>query len=168
MSENTIDATEPEAGTAVQAEPQEPSDEQLRSDEARRYRLALRETESQNAALTARAEAAERQVVESHVRGKFADANDFWSQAELSELRGEDGTLDRGAVDARANEVLDAHPHWRAPDPNRPLAASAGSVGSSGKIGFGPGSVLDGDNVAAQTEGRSWGEFFSDSVRGKM
>jgi hypothetical protein len=175
MSENDTDPTESEAAVAQEESREPDTDEALMSQEAKKYRLRLRDAEAQAAELfgqvaatAARAEAAERHVVEANLRGKFADTGDFWGKTELSELRGDNGTLDPAAVAARADELLDAHPHWRAPDPSRPLAASAGSVGSSGKIGFGPGSVLDGDNAALQEQSRSWGEFFTDAIKGKM
>ncbi len=173
MSENNIDnATDSEAA-AVAQEPE--TAEALMSAEAKRYRLRLRDSETQNAELVtkmadtaARAEAAERQVIEANLRGRFADMDDFWGQTDLNDLRGEDGSLDPARVSSRADTLLDAHPHWKAPNPGAPLAASTGAIGGgAGRIGFGPRSVLDGDTVQP-SQPRGWGEFFSDAVKGTV
>ena len=131
----------------------EPTDEQLRSEEAKRYRLerneirdAKAEVEQQLVEAHARAEEAERLAVNAHLRG-FADPVDFWSQTDLAELRGEAGTVDLDAVQAHADELLAAHPHWRAN--TGPGAASAHGVNASGLIGYRPRSVLDTENAEA-------------------
>lgn len=171
MSDSTID---PDTTPAAEAGPEQEqqSDEALLSGEAKKYRLKLREAEQQNAELViqitdlnARAEAAERQVVEANLRGRFADASDFWKETQLGDLRGEDGALDINRVTARADELLAEHPHWAAPNPAAPLAAAAGSVNGAGRIGMRPSGVLDGDTVQPQPA-RGWSGFLSEAARG--
>jgi hypothetical protein len=156
----------------AQAPTGEPTEEQLRSDEARRYRQRLRETEDANAELVkrmaevnTRAEAAERQAVDAQLRGRFADTADFWSQTELAQLRGEDGNVSMDAVTAHADELLIGHPHWRAIPQHG--AANADNVTGSGLIGHGPRNMLDVDTV--QTEGgpRDWAGFLQAAARGE-
>ena len=142
----------------------EPTDEQLRSEEAMRYRLRAKDAEDQLAAANTRAEEAERLAVDANVRG-FADREDFWSRTELAQLRGEDGNIDLGAVQSHADELLQAHPHWRVD--TRPGAAAAESVNAGGLIGYGPRSVLDTENTAPAPAARSFAEFLNDAVQGK-
>jgi hypothetical protein len=160
-AEATVGPTEPAAP---------PSDDELRSDEARRYRLRLRDSEAVNAELvqqltdsSARIDAAERKVVEAELRHRFADSSDFWGQTALTDLRGEDGQLDLDRVAARSAELLAERPHWRAAPGG---AAPAATVRGNGKIGFGPSSVLD-SNIEA-TQSRGWGEIFSDANKGAV
>ena len=82
----------------------EPTEEQLRSEEAKRYRLernqirdAKAEVDQQLAQAHARAEEAERLAVNASLRG-FADPDDFCSRTQLADLRGKNRNVDLGAV----------------------------------------------------------------------
>ncbi|SPM43344.1 hypothetical protein MNAB215_5566 [Mycobacterium numidiamassiliense] len=148
----------------------EPTDDQLRSDEARRYRQKLRETEAQAAQVIqdnidreARLQATERLLVDQELAGKFADPRDFWTQTELTAVRDESGVVDLAMVAQRADELLSEHPHWASPDPRVPQLAPTSAVGGQGLIGFGPRSVLDVDNVMPQPA-RSFGQFLTDAA----
>jgi hypothetical protein len=152
---------------------QEPTDEQLRSQEAANYRRQRNEAQAHGAELVqqvadanARARAAERQVVNQHLAGRLADPEDFWRESDLAQLRDDAGGLDLGLVDARADELLSEHPHWAGLDPRVPTLAPAGTVGSGGLIGAGPRSVLDVENVLA-SPARGWAGFLGDAARGE-
>lgn len=162
MSENNIDDPE-----------QEPTDEQLRSDEARRLRLQRNEARDtaanaiQAAAdANARAEAAERKAIDAeHLRGHFADPVDYWSRTDLKDLRAEDGSIDGSLVDGQRDQILADHPQYRATPATG--AAPAGVVGASGLIGFGPRSVLDTENTQP-VESRGWSAFLEDAAKGEV
>jgi hypothetical protein len=113
----------------------------------------------------ARAEAAERLAINAELRHKFADMNDFWRESDLNSFRGEDGKLDMSLAHQHGDELLDAHSHWRAVPTHG--AAAADFVSGSGQIGFGPRSVLDGDNVDASSAPRDWAGFLQDAARGE-
>jgi hypothetical protein len=152
---------------------QEPTDEQLRSDEARRYRQRLRDAEADNAQLVKdgiareeRLRAMEKMIVNSHLADRMVDPNnDFWSSADIDAIRDDNGVIDLAKVDAAADVLLQEHPHWRAPDPSAPLAAPSAVVNGAGRIGSRPSSALDGDNVQPEPV-RSFGQFLSDASRG--
>jgi hypothetical protein len=152
MSETPIDA-------AV-----EPTDEQLRSDEARRYRQQLREKEEQLANTTARLESVERQNVERDLAGKFSDPRDFWREVDLADVRAEDGTVDPNAIAARAASLLEEHPHWAAPDHSLP---GGHLVNSRGVVGGRPRNILDQDNITPEAPARDWATFITQAARGE-
>ncbi|MFZ0715859.1 hypothetical protein [Mycobacterium sp.] len=147
----------------------EPTEEQLRSAEAMRYRTRLRESEESNAELirtlaesNARIEALERTTAETHLRGKLNDPRDMWLETKLEDLRDDTGLLSTDKLNARADELLESHPHWRAPAYSTP----AGLVNSKGIIGGRPRNVLDADNVQPETS-RGWAGFLQDAARGE-
>lgn len=153
----------------IEHQDQEPTDEQLRSDEARKYRQKLRDSEAAGARLVediatvnARNEALERQLAETHLRGKLNDPADMWLESKLDDLRGEDGVLDVDKLNARADELLADHPHWRAPSYSTPSHL----VNARGVPGGRPRNALDTDNVTPAPE-RGWAGFLQDAARGE-
>lgn len=150
---------------------EEPSEGQLRSQEAARYRIQAREereareaAELQNAQLAQRLESLERQQVETSLAGKLADPKDFWSEAKLEDVRAQDGTIDPNAISERATSLLENHPHWAAPDHSLP---GGHLVNSRGVIGGRPRNILDGDNIAPEVRTRSWAEFVTEAAQGQ-
>jgi hypothetical protein len=148
----------------------EPTDEQLRSAEAMRYRQKLRDSENTNAELVrtitesnARIEALERSAAETALKGKFSDPGDLWLETDLQDLRGENGLLDTEKLNARADELLESHPHWRAPAYNTPSTL----VNSKGIVGGRPRNILDQDNIAPAPT-RGWAGFLQDAARGEL
>lgn len=166
----TDETTGPAAESAHGNEPEpEPTDAQLRSDEARRLRHRAREAEEHAARLIVEAadreaaiQARERAVVEQHLSAKLRDPNDFWREADLPAVRGDQGVVDFARVDQRADEVLAEHPHWAAPDPRVPTAAPAAAVDADGRVGWGPRNMLDAESVAPIPV-RGWGQFLNDA-----
>ena len=153
----------------------EPTDEQLRSDEARRYRQRLRESEDTNARLVQdaaereqRLQAVERQMVTNQISAKVNDPEYFWDKTPLDTLRGEDGLVDLEKAEAAAEELTQAHPSLRAAAPGTPAAAMAGGVTGSGKIGYPPTSVLDADNAEPAEQARDWAMFLTQAARGEL
>jgi hypothetical protein len=145
------------------------TDEQLKSYEARRYRQRLRESEATNAELlrtmaevNARADAADRHAVTAELRGKFTDPNDYWEHTNLAELRGDDGSVDLAKAASHADELLTQHPHWKAAPVHG--AAPGEIVNAAGLIGYGPRSVLDGDNMQPAPV-RDFAQFLLDAQR---
>lgn len=151
----------------------EPTDEQLRSQEAKRYRLERNAIRDQNAELirqmvdtAAQRDAAQRQAIDAELRGKFADPQDFWSKTDLSQLRGEDGSIDIDQVRGHRDQLLTDHPHYMV----KPIygAATAETVGSAGLVGYGPRNLLDTENVEAGKGPRDWADFLQDAARGDL
>ena len=148
----------------------EPTDDQLRSAEAMKYRTRLRDSESVNAELVktiaesnARIEGLERSAAETALKGKFSDPSDVWLETKLEDLRGEDGLLDTEKLNARADELLESHPHWKAPAYSTPSHL----VNSRGVPGGRPRNVLDQDNIAPAPT-RGWAGFLQDAARGEL
>lgn len=83
-------------------------------------------------AMQIKAETARRQVVDTMIGSKFHDTEDFWRSTQLDSLMGDEtGDLDPAKVLARADELLEAHPHYATPKPlppGAPLAAHANVV----------------------------------------
>jgi hypothetical protein len=162
MSDDTIDNPIPVPDEG------EPTEEQLRSEEAKRYRLERNELRDTNAQLIqesadreARLQATERQLVNQHLARKLADPNgDFWVRRDLASLRNDEGTVDLTKADTAADELLADSPHLRA----RANLPGAEQIGSAGMVGMGQRSMLDGDNTPAP-EVRGWSDFLGDSQR---
>jgi hypothetical protein len=94
-----------------------------RSDEAKSYRLRLREAERTIAerdavigALRARIDDVDRVEVErvAEQRG-MASGADVWTAAQLADLRSDEGVLDVERVQTRVDELLRERPHWKRP-----------------------------------------------------
>jgi hypothetical protein len=64
------------------------------NDEAKRYRLQLRDTEAERDGLRTRLESAHRREAEQVASQSLADPSDLWSNAELSDLLTDDGDVD--------------------------------------------------------------------------
>lgn len=86
-----------------------------RSEEAKGYRLRLRETETERDALRERVEGYERREVESIARGLGAAVPaDVWTLVSLDDLR-VDGVLDADAAKEHVGAILRERPTWREP-----------------------------------------------------
>lgn len=72
----------------------------------------------------------QRQIVGQHVGSQFADPADFLREVDLGDVLGDDGSVDLAQVDAKAQELLKAHPHY-AKGRNTPSAVPASLVTSS-------------------------------------
>jgi hypothetical protein len=117
----------PEAAGAPQAAPDAPQahdpEAHERSEEAKRYRLQLREAEARVAerdgiisALRARLDDVDRVEVErmAEQRGMVAPA-DLWTMTGLADLRADDGTLDVEKIRSSVDALLKERPHWKRP-----------------------------------------------------
>lgn len=85
--------------------------------EAARYRVRLREAESELAAATERIQRYQRSEVERLAGQQLADAGDLWrvGEVELSELLDADGNVSQDAVSAITERVLESSPGLRRP-----------------------------------------------------
>jgi 3',5'-cyclic AMP phosphodiesterase CpdA len=92
-------------------------------EESGKRRHQLKVAKDENARLRARVEASDRAAVESIVGGRLHDPSDFWSGVEMSELRDDDGALDRERIGAAVSSLIASHPHYGRP---RVGEASAG------------------------------------------
>lgn len=95
----------------------------VRSREAAKYRMRLREAEADRDKLRAALDTAHRTEVERIVTGEggLADGADLWrSGLTLDDLRDGEGALDTKKVEAARDHVLAEHPHWRkSPTPDQ-------------------------------------------------
>lgn len=117
---------EPEPGTTTaqgtagpQNGPQSREDDELTATrrEAAERRRQLRETEAERDALRARVDRQDRAEVERIAATRLQDPADLFLALEggLDDLRDDDGELDRDAIEQAIAKVIDAHPHWAAP-----------------------------------------------------
>ncbi|MBF6213826.1 hypothetical protein IU487_22680 [Nocardia puris] len=131
---NEQQSAEPVEDTAVE-QPDQPGPEggeQSPSREAAKWRRQLRDTEAERDALRDRVLEFERAEVERFAAEHLADPADLWRDVELDGLRGKDGRVDAGKVDAAVKGVLEAHPHWQRSVKQRPPARGlrSGATGS--------------------------------------
>jgi hypothetical protein len=84
-------------------------------EEAKRYRLRLRDAEQERATLQGRVDRHDRAAVERVAGERLAAAEDVWLVHDVADFRGEDGSLDENAVRERATELAEQRPHWRKP-----------------------------------------------------
>lgn len=98
--------------------------------EAAKWRTKFRDAETQIAAMTEQVTALQHQLVNQAITKRIADPSDFWTQADVTDLLAEDGTLDPALIDAKVAEVLAAKPHWM----KRASAAAPTSDVGTGKI----------------------------------
>jgi hypothetical protein len=94
-----------------------------RSEEAKRYRLRLREAEGHVAerdevitGLRAEVDRLHRAEAE-RLAGQLQTPADLWLVADLADLRDDDGRLDAEKVTAKVAEVVADHPAWRRRSP---------------------------------------------------
>jgi hypothetical protein len=84
-------------------------------EEAKRYRMRLRETEDARTALQTRVDAHDRAAVERIAGEHLNDASDVLLVHELDDFRGEDGTLDEKVVTSTIEQLASEHSHWAKP-----------------------------------------------------
>ena len=102
---------------------QEPTDDQLRSAEAMRYRQKLRDSENDQRGAgedDRRIERPHRSFGEVGGRDRaqrqaFRPVGACWLETKLEDLRDDTGLLSTEKLNARADELLESHPHWKAP-----------------------------------------------------
>lgn len=97
--------------------------------EAAKYRVRLRETETQVETLTAQVDTLQRQIVETHLDG--LDAGAFWKLhgEQLDGLLDEDGRIDPDAVASTVSELRDSYGLQR---PRGPFVPDAGKQPETG------------------------------------
>ncbi|MGW0006041.1 hypothetical protein ACWDT6_19655 [Nocardia grenadensis] len=102
-----VDAPPAEADTTE-------GEQQGGNQEAKKWRLKLRDTEAERDGLRDRVATYERAEVERLVADSLADPSDLWvAGTELDALRGKDGSIDPGKVKAAVTELLEQRPHWK-------------------------------------------------------
>ena len=126
------------------------------SAEAKGWRLKFRDQqqvsaqlEQRNTDMAAKLQATQKALVDRHISSKVHNVDDFWSKVEFDDVLNE-GVVDFGRIDTRLAEIVAENPHYSAPSPGTPGAASAPTSGG-GKIGMRPFSVLD-PSQASQPE----------------
>lgn len=120
MTEPTPDTAAAEPTAPVDAPPAEvdttetEGEQQGGNQEAKKWRLKLRDTEAERDGLRERVTTYERAEVERLVADSLADPSDLWvAGTELDALRGKDGSIDPGKVKAAVAELLEQRPHWK-------------------------------------------------------
>ncbi len=122
-------ATPPQAPQATEAarerpeatpEPTEPDEATGGNAEAAKWRVKLREAETERDNLTSQLEAARRQIV-TQAAGLGNAAPLLFDGRDVGEFFTDDGSLDAGKVDEAAREVRDKYglPNRPKPDPNQ-------------------------------------------------
>lgn len=115
-----IDMTEPTEPTAAEddAAPTEAVPDDTGKDvgnEAAKYRRRLRDTEAERDALAQRVEAMQRGEVERLAGSRLADPADIWRDgATVTDLLGDDGSIDNTKVDGLLDGLVKSHSHWAA------------------------------------------------------
>jgi hypothetical protein len=77
--------------------------------EAKKRRVALRAAEAEIAGL----DQTHRTMVEAAAAARFLEPRDVWSLVEIDALRGDDGLVDLGKVQAEFERIEQDRPHWR-------------------------------------------------------
>ncbi|MEU1956140.1 hypothetical protein [Nocardia rhamnosiphila] len=108
-------AAEPTATDAPPAEVDSTEREQQGGNqEAKKWRLKLRDTEAERDGLRERVATYERTEVERLVADRLADPADLWvAGTELDALRGKDGAIDPAKVKESVDALLEQRPHWK-------------------------------------------------------
>ena len=129
MTENATPATDPAADTdpvdeievtdaPIEESPPEddldPADRKL-SEEAARYRVAARAAKTELVVAQARIAELQRAEINRAVATKLHSSDDFWIApgVDLDQFI-TDGEIDFEAVNAKADEIIAARPHWKA------------------------------------------------------
>jgi hypothetical protein len=110
------EAPESPGGSEAEAPEPEADDAAALRREAAGYRRKLRESEAEARRLADRLDEVQRTAVEDQLTGpgKLADGSDIWlAGIELSELRDDDGALDREKVEAALSRTIADHPAWQ-------------------------------------------------------
>ena len=142
--ENTAEsAVEPPEGTAEVEVPTEANEsvsrrDQKLADEAAKWRVTARQTETRLKVAEARVAELQRQEVERILATKLAMPEDMWLSGKWSvaDMLNEQGQVDAERVSAAADAVLEGRPHWRAT--LKPVGAPASSVTGDGDYKPGP------------------------------
>lgn len=131
-----VDDTEQPAAVDS-SEPEPTAEDTADTREAKKYRLKLRDAETQLGAVTERLNLLMRAEVERIAAAHLADGADIWRDgAELAALLDADGNIDPDKVTNVAKQQCDSHPHWRRR--SVPAGPPASTVTSDGKIGDNP------------------------------
>ncbi|OCW85075.1 hypothetical protein A8M60_07565 [Nocardia farcinica] len=115
------DATPPD--TAIPAEAGESDNDDYQGNDpkiarafkdAKRYRLQLRDTETERDQLATTLDGYHRAEAERLAGQHLADPRDLWRDgATVTDLLGDNGRINPDSVKDLVHGVLDAHPHWR-------------------------------------------------------
>lgn len=81
-------------------------------EEAKKYRLRLRDTEAQVSALQERVDRHDRAAVERLAGERLNDASDIWLVHSIDDFRAEDGSLDEEKVGAALDQLAQTRSHW--------------------------------------------------------
>jgi len=140
MSEPAVEATETtssmeDTATSAAADTEPVADDH--PNEAKRYRLQLRETERERDELRERLAGYERREVEAVARELgYAVPQDVWVLAALDDFRLGDGALDLEAARKRLSGILTERPTWRMPMPDLGAGARAGTPEPAATLGL--------------------------------
>ena len=136
-------AVEPSGGTtevdsATEANESVSRRDQKLADEAAKWRVTARQTETRLKVAEARVAELQRQEVERILATKLAMPEDMWLSGKWSvaDMLNEQGQVDAERVSAAADAVLEGRPHWRAT--LKPVGAPASSVTGDGEYKPGP------------------------------
>ena len=140
MTETRTETTEPSADDENRSIPEhfteadggsdDPTERKL-SDEAARHRIAARAAETKLTIAEARIAELQRAEVNRHLATKLASANDVWLVPDITlDDMLTNGEVDTDKIDAIAERVLAARPHWKA---KWPVGAPASAVTGDGK-----------------------------------
>jgi len=90
------------------------------NEEAKRYRLRLRETEGERDQLRTRLEGAQRREVERLAGERLVDPSDVWRDGlTLEDVTDDEGNIDASRVRGSVHTLLEQHPHWAPAGPSR-------------------------------------------------
>lgn len=139
MSDTTpVQAAEtPAADPSQMLDPTEstdpPTDERGGNREAARYRMRLREAETQRDALSGRLETMQRAEAQRLAERHLVDGADLWrgDGINLDTLLDDNGDVDPHAVAKHAKIVAAKHPHWKRTFGRRPSAGELRSGATS-------------------------------------
>jgi hypothetical protein len=84
-------------------------------DEAKRYRMRLRETEEARTALQTRVDVHDRAAIERIAGEKLNDPSDVFLVHDIADFRGEDGALDEDLARGHVEKLASEHEHWAKP-----------------------------------------------------
>lgn len=116
------DTTPPDTAAAVDAGESDSDDDYQGNDpkiarafkDAKRYRLQLRDTETERDQLATTIDGYHRAEAERLAGQHLADPRDLWRDgATVTDLLGDNGRINPDTVKDLVHGVLDAHPHWR-------------------------------------------------------
>lgn len=104
------------------------------NEEAKKYRLRLREVETERDGIASQLDSMRRQVIDRAVTdlpSSLSDPADLWRDGlDIADLLTEDGSVDLESVSTAVATVIEQHPGWSTPGPSGlPGGGSSGSVG---------------------------------------